>query len=292
MVFRAWAYYILHSHSICVFVSEFRIFFPKFSIQIFNQNFLHNSSISYIWFLYFPTFQVFPKKPKANPNNISKETMPPSLGFPGPLTTLAENALQAMNDFATGTASSSTSIPICSSTTTSTSLKNNSSGKILTSFHILEPYEAKYRIKMGKADSNILPEKLGRVWIFNLLRSHISNSGIMDPRSGHDNPLSLSGSPNGPPEEFANSAAEWVDGSKGRLLNSINAMEEATRKAQIATHAAENATLTAMNVLKIFQDDPDCSCGKMPEGVEAKQHPYGYVDYTTPIAPRLVLEKL
>ena len=68
-----------------------------------------------------------------------------------------------------------------------------------------------------------------------------------------------SGSPRGPPEEFAAAAQEWIEHVSERVRKSIVAKQYALMKATLALTESNNAVvkaLDAMNKCHCMQQDP------------------------------------
>jgi len=134
--------------------------------------------------------------------------------------------------------SSSSTCFFSSSTTTSTQTTNVNKR---TSFIPAVPIPIK-GVLAGQA-LNTVEDNQMKVWLFNQYQLIRQN----DQRGMDGEAWMRSGSPNGPPEEFAYAADRWAEETQTRVRKAAVAMQFSVAKAQQAVTLAQNATLDAID---------------------------------------------
>ncbi|CAD7968054.1 unnamed protein product [Amoebophrya sp. A120] len=96
---------------------------------------------------------------------------------------------------------------------------------------------------LGMQSLNKIEDNQMRVWLWNQYQQIRSN----DQRAMDSNAFLNTGSPDGPPEEFAMSAEHWSEEAQSRIKKAAIAMQFAVAKASQAVTLAQNATLDAVD---------------------------------------------
>ena len=104
--------------------------------------------------------------------------------------------------------------------------------------------ENAFRLKMANAVLKNMHKNQAAIFMNNALNLIEANDNEVDPKVA-----AMSGSPNGPPEEFAAAASEWLDEIADRVRKSIVANQYAIAKANMAMTMAQNATLNALDAM-------------------------------------------